>query len=463
MADNKKNRRRSADEILKMKAFYEAGETFLEVGARFGISPSRVEQIFRRNGIKARKTTVSKKFRRAMDNRRIILSREALIELYAGEKLPIIKVAERLGVGSHSVRRNLHDYGIPIRPQGDYHSLRLTAELLKTLYIDQNLMAAEIAERLGYAVGTIGKKLSLLGIKKRQGGLSGSLQPPEAAGQSSLTDSSSTDSSSTDSSRNTSAAGSAELPVASPASPEVLTLVEVAGRYKMHPRTLRRMIPKGVFPNAFRPSVGKGRCWMIPAADLENFTPRKKGGLRIEKPTAAAIVSRGRNAGNRIKLSHGYGKAEIQAMIELERQGLTRAGIAVCYRLAERLVADVLNRAALGKPRRRIAPPVEKQLKRLPEQELIGLYVKGKFSTAYILKKLNTNYAALYSNLRHYGIPLRDESRRLLAKEKEATLCRLFFEENLDPQTIADRLKLTVAYVHRKINEIKRRTDQDKG
>ena len=50
-----------------------------------------------------------------------------------------------------------------------------------------------------------------------------------------------------------------------------------------------------------------------------------------------------------------------------------------------------------------------------------------------------------------------------MAKEKEATLCRLFFEENLDPQTIADRLKLTVAYVHRKINEIKRRTDQDKG
>lgn len=85
------------------------------------------------------------------------------------------------------------------------------------------------------------------------------------------------------------------------------------------------------------------------------------------------------------------------------------------------------------------------------------MYAKGRFSTAYIIEKLNTDYASLYINLRHYGIPLRDERCRLSVKEKEAMLDRLFFEENLDHQIIADRLELCLASVKRKINEIKRR------
>lgn len=448
MSEKKKNQARSADGIFKMKSFYDEGRSFSEVGDRFGISPSRVEQIFRQNNIKTRKKTVSKKFLKAMRNRRIILEKEVLAKLYLVEKLSIHKVAEKLKTSDHVVRSNLKAYGIPIRPLERYTTSQLTPELLQSLYIDKNLTAPEIAERLGYSALTIGKKLSKFGIKKRSG-TSGIRKLSKLTAQQSLNG---------QSAHRCSVDGAAAKDK-SPAADELLTVAEIVEKYKIHPVNLRKLIREGFFPNAFRQILGKVRRWMVPVGDLETFTPRKRGGRRIVEPTAATIRSRAVYARAAIKSSHGYGKAEINEMIALEKKGWTKAEIAARFRLNEETVSDILNQSALYPPRAKKPPRVKKELKRLPEQLLTELYANNLFSTKYILEKLNTNYSSLYISLRHYGIPLRDERRRLTAQEKAQILHHLFSKEKLAPDVIADRMGLTMAYVKRKINELKLRSD----
>lgn len=447
MAEDKKNRERSVAEILAIKAFYDAGASLFEVGARFGLSTSRVEQIFLRNNIKTRRVTVSKKFRAAMRRRRVILDKALLIRFYIEEKLSIQRTAEKLNAGSHAVRRNLQDYGIPVRPVEQFTRSRLTAELLETLYIDKNLTAAQVADRLGYATRTIGKKLSQLGIRKRDGAATArqSVLPgsePSAAEQSG------------GDSGTGGRIAAAPPPPPEPEPPPPLTVKEIARQYRIHPGNFRKLIKSGAFPGAYREIVGKIRQWRVPVADLVNFTPRARGKARTAAPTVGTILSRYQSAKRRIKAAHGCGKSEIAEMIESAQRGALSEEIAVRYRLDSEVVADLLAGAALRKPRPPRLPPVKRAPQRLPEKELIELYVNEKASTAYILEKLNTNYASLYINLRHYGIPLRDRRLRSAAQENETRLHRLAVEENLAPAVIAERLGLSEAYVKRKINEI---------
>lgn len=47
-----------------------------------------------------------------------IPTKEQLLKYYVEEDLPIRHVAERLGASPESVRRKLHEYGIPVKPRG---------------------------------------------------------------------------------------------------------------------------------------------------------------------------------------------------------------------------------------------------------------------------------------------------------------------------------------------------------
>ena len=169
MSETGKYVRRSAADIQAMKTFYGGGgggRSFAEVGIEFGISPSRVEQLFRQHHVKTRPQTVSQKFLAAMRKRRVVLEKQPLADLYLQEKLSIQKIADRLATTFHIVRSNLIAHRIPVRPLENYTTSRLTPEILRPLYIDQNLTAAQIAERLGYSILTIRKKLSVFGIKR---------------------------------------------------------------------------------------------------------------------------------------------------------------------------------------------------------------------------------------------------------------------------------------------------------
>lgn len=47
-----------------------------------------------------------------------IPTKEQLLKYYVEEDLPISYTAERLGASKESVRRKLHEYGIPLKPRG---------------------------------------------------------------------------------------------------------------------------------------------------------------------------------------------------------------------------------------------------------------------------------------------------------------------------------------------------------
>lgn len=423
MTEDKKYPARSLSDVLQMKSLYEGGESLSEVADRFEISPSAVQQIFRRHGIKIRRRTVSEKFRAAMSDRQILVEEETLVQLYIEQKLSIQKIAARLAVSRDVIHRRLQSYGIPIRARTRLNRERLTPELLETLFVGENLSAAKIAARLNCAPSTVRRKLLKFGIKKAE-----------------LT---------------TTVTAAAESEDA-PAPAADWTVAEIVEKYKIHPASVGKLIKKGAFPNAYREIVGKIRRWRIPATDLENFAPRRPGGARTGAPSGAAIRSRHHHARVRIKNSHGYGKKDYAEMVRLEEQNLRRAEIAARFGLDERTVNDLLDRNALRRARPVKTPRPVKTVKRLPEEQLIALYVEQKLPAAVIVERLQTNHSELYASLRHYGLSRRHEGHRGAAPAKETLLCRLFEDEHLSPPAIAERLNLTAAYVARKINELRR-------
>jgi DNA-binding CsgD family transcriptional regulator len=170
------------EQVREMIALYESGMTLTEVGAEFGISKQRVEQIFKKAGFKTRHKTKTQKFLEAQKNRRVIIDRDTLVKFYIEEGLTILQMEEKLEVGFSIVRNSLVHHKIPVRLSNEYRKSSLTRELLEPLYLGEKLTADEIAARLGFAPCTIKIRLSKLGIKKdvslrRFGKRNGSVNP----------------------------------------------------------------------------------------------------------------------------------------------------------------------------------------------------------------------------------------------------------------------------------------------
>jgi transposase-like protein len=173
---NKSRHKRTADEVRQMIESYENGKSLEEVGREFGgISRERVKQIFQKAGFDRRKYTVSETSlicRRAIAvNRQKKLPRAELENLYLTEKRFVKEIALRFDCTPQVVRENIKRYGLRLRsPKENFQmrmkSPRLTNELLRQLYVDENKTANEIAADYDYAPPTIKMRLSRLGIKK---------------------------------------------------------------------------------------------------------------------------------------------------------------------------------------------------------------------------------------------------------------------------------------------------------
>lgn len=135
--------------------------TLAEVARRCGYrSPNPVRAALERHGIPVRRVTVRP--------RRVVLSRELLVELYANQGLTPKAIAELLGdYSATTVRNRLKRYGIPTRGPRYTKSTpmpELTEALLRQLYVEQRLRAREIAARLGYANAAVRRALRRHGI-----------------------------------------------------------------------------------------------------------------------------------------------------------------------------------------------------------------------------------------------------------------------------------------------------------
>lgn len=66
-----------------------------------------------------------------------------------------------------------------------------------------------------------------------------------------------------------------------------LSTSDVAVRYGVDARLVRKWCARGLFPNAYEQQTERGPVWKIPEADLEGFTPlRKVGRPRTRNITA---------------------------------------------------------------------------------------------------------------------------------------------------------------------------------
>ena len=57
---------------------------------------------------------------------------------------------------------------------------------------------------------------------------------------------------------------------------EQFSTAKVAQRYQVHPRTVRRWIDVGYFPNAMKLSPAQRSDWRIPAGDVEAFDHQRR-------------------------------------------------------------------------------------------------------------------------------------------------------------------------------------------
>ena len=153
-------------EIKQLVDLYESGQTMEQVSEEFGISRQRAEQILKKAGVKTRKFTVSDKYLRSRRRKRKILPKELLLKHYKKENLPISQILKTLNVSSTTFYKSLEFHNIPKLKTEGFETTKLTEDLLRRMYLEENLTSTEIARRLGYAPITIKRRLSKLGIRK---------------------------------------------------------------------------------------------------------------------------------------------------------------------------------------------------------------------------------------------------------------------------------------------------------
>lgn len=99
-------------------------------------------------------------------NKRLILTRNKLVEYYVKKKINSLEIARKLNCCQATVLKRLRKMGIKIRHRKDLTD-DLTKEKLEKLYIRQGLSTWKIGAILKHSRGTIYSKLKEFGIKPR--------------------------------------------------------------------------------------------------------------------------------------------------------------------------------------------------------------------------------------------------------------------------------------------------------
>jgi len=96
-----------------------------------------------------------------------------LRELYEGARLNSRQIAAILGIPERTVRDRLHRAGVSVRSRGGWNRedrVTVPAQVLRVLYVELGMTAAEVGQRLGLSGGTVLRSAHALGVPVRSGG-----------------------------------------------------------------------------------------------------------------------------------------------------------------------------------------------------------------------------------------------------------------------------------------------------
>jgi hypothetical protein len=148
------------------------GLSTYRIAERTGIDRQRVTRALRRAGVPLRPRGAGR-LRPVRDPDDRQCPPWLLRELYEGARLNSRQIAAILGMPERTVRDRLHRAGVSARTRGGWNRedrVTVPAEVLRVLYVELGMTAAEVGQRLGLSGGTVLRSAHALGVPVRSGG-----------------------------------------------------------------------------------------------------------------------------------------------------------------------------------------------------------------------------------------------------------------------------------------------------
>jgi DNA-binding CsgD family transcriptional regulator len=138
--------------------YYDEGLTQDEIARRYGCNLDTVGKRMQEYGMKTRIQA---------DYWRVNVPREELERLYYGEGLTQAQIARRFGYSEALIAQRMRAFGMDTRIQADYRRVEISSQELRYLYLDMELSIAEIAGLKGCSVTPVFRQLHAYGIPVR--------------------------------------------------------------------------------------------------------------------------------------------------------------------------------------------------------------------------------------------------------------------------------------------------------
>lgn len=137
--------------------YREEGFSIEECAEHFGCSTSPIEDRLRKFGIR----------RRNRGDQPLKIPEEMLRELYVSQNLTTVEIAERFGCHNSTISRKLRDHCIPTDGPNHGHSVEIPEEKLVALYVDEERTTYDLAKQFNCNPTVIERRLDWYGVETR--------------------------------------------------------------------------------------------------------------------------------------------------------------------------------------------------------------------------------------------------------------------------------------------------------
>lgn len=162
--------RKDITPILLKKLYIDNLLSKKEIALKLKCNITTIHEKMEKFGIPARKPIEA--VRIAMKKKIIIISKGQLKNLYLDHKLPVAKIAKKMGFCQETIKRELERYKISLRTQKEVailrgEKIRIPKSIIERLYFRHRLTQKEIAEKLSRHRGSILRLMKRYGLKTR--------------------------------------------------------------------------------------------------------------------------------------------------------------------------------------------------------------------------------------------------------------------------------------------------------